>query len=346
MASVNFTDLIAQLGDFHRAAAPDYVIRQLLSGMQSVDQLGINVQYDIKDEQEYAIPFIKEIVQPADPENFSATANAIDFIPRRWKVRGYKADLSIIPQQFKTTFLAEYENARRSGVQLTALEMFYNMIMRRIGTDIEKIIWRGVYNALGTTSLDVTDGFLETIADAIVATSTVPVPTGPITAANAVTSLELMYLSLPGKFRNVPSVIMCSPQIASFYVQNHRQLYGDTPEHVDLYNQVNLAGPTGMSTSATDFVRAFFVSLSGRASLVMPVNELSGSGRVIIEVRPNGHRIGNMLGIGFGAQADLLALDVEKDHRKLDIMADGAVGVQIGAFTIDGDAYVRVNDQA
>lgn len=348
MSSVNLAPIAALLGDYCREKADDLKMVQVLSGMQSVNKLGIPLETGIRDEQEYVIPYINEILQKGNAGSFNAVNNAIDFVPRRWKVRPFKADIVITPQDFNATFLAAYNSPSRNPYGLTLIEMMFDMIMRRKDTDLEKVVWQGVYSAAANPAntanvLAIADGFKQHIAAAILATDTTPVATGAVNATNAVTKFEQMWEALPEELKFLPSVIYCSPQQATNYYKHYRVLYpNSTPNFVDLYAEMM----TARGNTDPDFTRAFTLDIAGGNCIVMPAIGLSGSNRLIIESRPMGFAQGGMLGIGISDQADMLNMQVEYHLRDIYIMIDGAIGTQISAFDIGGSSYVLVNDQA
>lgn len=349
MSSVDFTALGAVLGDYHRAKAPQLIEKQVFAGMQSVRRLGINVEQGVKDEQEFVIPQIGDILQKGGG-SWNPTNDAISFIPRRWKVRPYKADIVITPQDFQAKWLAEYLSPSRNPYNFPLAQVMYNMILKKVAENLEQVIWNGVFNpaanpANAANVLAVNNGYKALIADAITALETTPVPTGAITAANAVDSLELMWLSLPDKLQQIPSVIYCSQSVANNYYKNYRALHGDKPGYADLYLNTRNDGNLDV-----DKVRLMKLDLAGDNCYIMPVGQLTGSGRVIIESRPDGFTSPEMLGpgflgIGISAEQDLLTMVIEYEKRDMNIMIDGAIGVQIATFRVAGENYVLVNNQ-
>jgi len=56
-----------------------------------------------------------------------------------------------------------------------------------------KALFKGVNNPAGTTSADLFDGYLKTIADEITASNVTPVATGAITSTNVIEKLQMVY---------------------------------------------------------------------------------------------------------------------------------------------------------
>lgn len=120
---------------------------------------------------------------------------------------------------------------------------FEAFIMQQIATKVKENlhlqgVYRGVYNAAGTTPIATMDGFLTLIAAAITATDIAPVVTGAVTADNVIDKAELVYDSLGEGYKNVPTQMIVSPTIFDWYGRKYRSLYNGSP----LYTGIKKTG--------------------------------------------------------------------------------------------------------
>ena len=101
--SVELSNVAANLGAYDREKKGIKDV-EFYSGLQSVEKAGIVLETGIRDQQEYVIPFVKDVLQKGDAANFNPTTGAIDFKTKRWQVTSWKVDLLITPQDFKLWF--------------------------------------------------------------------------------------------------------------------------------------------------------------------------------------------------------------------------------------------------
>lgn len=341
--SVNLANLAAGLGDYHREKQGLKDV-EFFSGMQSIEQGGITLETNIRDEEECAFPFIGDILQKGDPDNFNETSNAIDYKTKRWKVRPYKVDLKITPQNFKATWLAGYESPSRNPYNLTKSEYIYNKILQRTKENLERVIWSGQYNAAPNPAnvanvLAVNDGFKKQISDAIAGSETIPVATGAITSANAVAKFDQMWETLPEELWYVKSVLYCSPAQALNYIKNYKALNNSlSPNFIKLYDQTRV----GLFNTDVNYMRAFTLDSAGDACIVMPMLGLVGSNRLILQTM----QAGSLMAVGMGNEADIGSMLIEYRRRNIEIMVDGSIATAIYLYSLNNKKYVLVNDQA
>lgn len=253
-------------------------------------------------------------------KTFDPLDDAMDFVPRVLKVVPAKVDLQIFPQEFEQSYLGM---ARRPGFNVDDLpfEAFILMkIIEKVQEQLETAVWQGVETGApgaGDPLTDLFDGFLQKIADAIVATDVTAVATGAITASNAVASLEAMWNALPAAYKEAEMTFFTPYPIYQHYLTNYRTDFGKY---------------TGMSESGIpQRVRLDFGN-----GWIVPIAGMGNSGRVLLTQAEN-------LRYGYDLQDDMSTITIEKNHRALDFMMDFKIGVEFGMLK---DGPVVVNDQA
>jgi hypothetical protein len=199
-------------------------------------------------------------------------------------------------------------------------------IAKNVASSVERIIWNGTYNAAatpanGTDTLQVNDGFLKKVADAITATTITPVVTGAITSSNAVAKLEAVWSALPNQLKKPGCKMYMSQSVYEFYNLNYRTLYGG----------VNYTDNTG-------FVKRF-LELSGGYCQMIPIPAMGASQRVILD--PVG-----LMHIGTDLESDFTRILTQENYRAMSLMVDAKIGVELVAEKLGTVEYLVVNDQA
>lgn len=88
-------------------------------------------------------------------------------------------------------------------------------------------LWTGVRNGSGTTAADICDGWGTIIAAEITATNLSPIVTGAVTAANAVTQVELVNDGRPAWMKQrMDAVTLVSYDVFEKYTKHYRTLNG------------------------------------------------------------------------------------------------------------------------
>lgn len=143
-----------------------------------------------------------------------------DFTDRTLTAFQSKWDYEFDPENFRNTYLAElpdmpFEQAAVDQVSKTYLD-----------TIIRLSLWTGVRNGGGTGAADLCDGWGTIIAAEITATTITPVVTGAVTAANAVTQVELVTDALPTWQKEMGYVVYVSYNVFEKYCKHYRTLNG------------------------------------------------------------------------------------------------------------------------
>ncbi len=347
ITAVEFAGINAAFGQFALEIASELNEQQTYVSLQSVEELGINLVTGIRDEMQYAIPFTNSILQKGKQTSFNPVENVVDFIPRTWKMRPWEVNLSFDRRGFDQTFLQHYKSPSRSIEASDSLNEFcLTLLMQQLKEDMETAIWQGVYNpapaALNVAEpLEVMNGFLELIRLAIISGDiTAPVVTGAITVANAIDSFQNVYLGLSPKLQLQPSLLYASIGNVMKFMQNYTALNGENSVVIKYMFEQWLSETKKGNFAAK--VPAIPLPLSGGTCIIQPVWGMGDSDRLICATQTKN---GGLMSVGMGDEKDLMGFSVDKDHRNLDIMMDGAIACQIGLFELKNEVYISVNDQ-
>lgn len=309
MSSLNITELVAAFGDYLRENR-GILVRELFLNEDYQSQF--NVLDDVTDE--VALPSLKigGLLRPWR-SNWDADADKVNFGGRTLKTRRMKADIDLIPQILYQSWLGKQKSNK--DIYDMPFEQFImqDLIAKAKDELTLTAIYKGVYNAAGTTSADTLTGFLKIIADEITATEVTPVATGVVTASNVITSVEATIDGLSEPYKNVMTEARVSPTLFTWYTRKYREVYGGNNDY------------TGMAKGR--------VEVDGTNTTLVRTPGLSGSSRIFVTPKENLY-LGLNTTEGFN-------IEVEKSKRVLSILMDGAAGVEIANL----DA-ISVNDQA
>lgn len=257
-------------------------------------------------------------------KTFAAVSGAVDFNPRVLATVLNKVDLSIVPQEYESSYLGMMRRKGQDPTDWPFQAYVLERLMAKIKQEMEYAIWQA--EAAGSPSSNdylrqTFDGYLTIIEDAIAATTITPVTTGAITSSNAVASFRLLWNELLDPYKESGVDFFCSYSLYDAYRINYKTLYGQHPNEVVIND--------------TDYMGLQY-ELGGGQSMIIPVSGLSGSGRVVCTPRANLH-------YGVDAFEDFENFNVEQDTRELKFWMDFRMGAQIGILQ---DGILVVNDQA
>lgn len=129
-----------------------------------------------------------------------------------------KYDQQIDSEELRNTYLADLPEMPFEQYALNqGADQFLDAIMRNT-------LWTGVRNAAGVNAAAICDGWGTIIAAEIVATTIVPVATGAITNANAVTQVELVADAVDVAMKANGFKILCSFNVLEKYRKHYRTL--------------------------------------------------------------------------------------------------------------------------
>lgn len=313
--AIDFTNLAAGLGAYSRANS-ETIMSELMLGMDIEDR--ITVLDDVTDE----FPLIKmitgDLIKPGgDPTTFSATADALTPDPRILKVRPWKIDLTFYPQLLERQYNAFLRGQKITPEELPFAEFFFNEMAKKANENARtSVLFKGVYNASGTTPIAVADGYLKIITDEITATNITPVATGAVSLATVLDDVDDVIAGLHEAAQTAGGDVLVSPTLFKWYVHKYRTEYGANANY------------TGMAKD--------MVEIDGTNFILKREPGLSGSQRIIATVANNLY-----LGVGHeGVDGNII---IQPNKRGIDVMVDAKIGPQIYSI---GTRALSVNDQA
>lgn len=322
--AIDTTELVSVLGDYYRENRDLMFSKMLLD--PSVTSM-FAVYDDVTDELPLPKLEIANIIKPGTNKAFQPTADALGFGARILKVRDIKFDIQILPTELHKKWLGYRRSQRRADgshdmYEIPFEEFIMDYIIKSARNQLYlQAMYKGDYNSAGTTPATTMTGFATLVTDLIAAevssagTGIVPVLGDDITSSNVITRLEAVYDSLGEPYKAVPTEMKVSPTIFDWYNRKYRTDFGANNNYA------------GMDRTR--------VQLDGTLCDVVREPGLAGSGRVMCSVREN---------FAYGCDTMSTAtMEIQKDHRNIDIMGDFKAGVQF--VHIDSDV-LAVNELA
>lgn len=243
-------------------------------------------------------------------------ADAIDFVPRVLTTHDLKVDLDFVPKDMEATYLAEFRKKGQDPADFPFEAYIFQKIIEGVHQELEKAVWAAEETAAPSALdnvIDVFDGFLHLIEDAITATDVTATTTGAITANNIVTSVETVFDALADPYKLGATTCFVSPQNFIRYMRKYRTDFG------------KYTNPTGMREKL-DFADCTLRATAG----------LTGSDKIIITPNSNLH-------IGLDDVTDHNMFNMWQQGRVLKFEMDFKLGAQIGLLK---DGPIAVNEQA
>lgn len=146
---------------------------------------------------------IDDIVKPWS-ETVAPTVDAFRFIPRELDVDVAKAELRVVPEKYRQTYLAEFmkKGVNRTPEDLPFAQYILEAIFKKFGEQLNnQTAYLGVKNTAGASAVDVTNGFGTILAAMITAGDVVPTTLGAINSTNALAKLKQLFRLVPQKYR-------------------------------------------------------------------------------------------------------------------------------------------------
>lgn len=256
-------------------------------------------------------------------KTFDPNADVATFKPRILKTVLNKVDFSVVPQEYEFSYLGALRKKGQNPSDWPFQAYVMSKIMAKLMQEFEVAAWQAEAEAVpsaGDYLRQTFDGYLKIIADAITAGDVTPVGTGALTGSNIIAKLRDMWADVLSVYKENGTDILMSYELYDIYRIAYKDAYKIDPAYVQITN----AGYNGIQ-----------FELGNGNTNIIPVNGLSGSGRVIITPREN-------LAIGIDSASDVM-FNVEADKRELHFWMDFRMGAQI---LMQKDGILVVNDQA
>ncbi|MGV3588591.1 MAG: hypothetical protein ACO1OF_16415 [Adhaeribacter sp.] len=312
MSAIKVDELNEKLGDYLREDR-DILISEVLQNPVLNDRF--EFWDDVKDEVPLPALTIGNLVKPANAASFQPNPDALKFSARMLKVRGMKVDLLLIPSQLEKTWLGKYNQKGSDAYQMPFETFIMNYIVQKAKEEMYlDAIYRGVYNAAGTTAKDTMDGLLTLVKSEITAGEITPIVTGVITADNIIDKAELVYDSLGEAYKGKATQMTVSPTLFDWYNRKYRSQYGAN---------TNYAGMGGK------------LLLDGTNCELVKEPALAGSQRMM--VTPVENKV-----YGFDSASDSNNIITQVFERSIKVMIDFKAGVQLKEIHARA---LAVNDQ-
>lgn len=248
---------------------------------------------------------------------------AAAFKPRKLKTVLNKVDFSIVPTEYESSYLGMFRKKGQSVEDWPFQAFIMEKVMAKLKQEFEVAAWQGVEESTpsaGDYLRQTFDGYLQVIADALTAGDIDAVTTGAISTSNVIDKLRLMWAEVDTVYKENGIDIFVPYAIYDMYRIAYKDAYKVDPAFL----QVTNAGYNGIQ-----------YELGGGNAVMIPVNGMGSSGRVVMTPRAN-------LAIGIDSPSDVM-FNVEKEVRELKFWMDFRMGAQI---MLQKNGILVVNDQA
>jgi len=178
----------------------------LMLAFQSMDIINdVTFLPDVKNKMILSHFEIDNIVKPFKAE-FEAKPDAFRFKPRELDVKLGKAELTVIPEDYRQTYLASMMPkkgvAREPGDIMPFEQYIWEGIFSKFGEELnDSTSYFGDYNPAGNAAVDVADGYGKIIDDLVDDDLIVPQTLGTINNTNALDKFKLLWRNVPNKYR-------------------------------------------------------------------------------------------------------------------------------------------------
>lgn len=245
MAAISISDVDSAL-KVHYKNNPEIYQAKMVETQELFANAGIQVMNDVEDEA----PMYKlDTTDPGQPGNRGTEApksNVLAFSNRKLKVRDAEITVKFTQQEINELYRTHLRQIRESGARGSAYNIPFedvlfsalvNKWMHHIVTDLA---WKGVYNASGTSTADICDGW-QTILDAAVTATDI------VAAAQVFTGTALTNSNALDQFNGVNQLItdnapvyegmllnvFCSHSALKKYRTNYRATFNALPYNIE-----------------------------------------------------------------------------------------------------------------
>ncbi len=321
-SAVNLDDLNTTLGDYCRENK-DILISELVNDPRLADRF--EVMDDIKDEMPLPNMTISDdFVKPGDAENFTPTSDVIKYNARILKVRDCKVDLLIVPAHYEKTFLGKYKKQGSNKTDIPFEQFLFQQIILKARRAMHLLaIYKGVYNASGTTTASTMNGFLKIISNEITAGKITPVVTGALTSTNVIDKLLLTYDALGEEYKDEGVQMKVNSTMFDWVYRKFNPITNPT-----LVATQNLADAEASKVN--------YLTLPGANCILVRETGLGTSQRVITSRKDN-------LVFGCDSLGEDANIETQRFNRTIKIMIDWKAGVE---FKEIHSKALAVNDQS
>ncbi|MDQ1089003.1 hypothetical protein [Siphonobacter sp. SORGH_AS_1065] len=244
-SSLDLTSFAASLTDFARDNRAHIFTRLLIPGMEGIAGTPIHAIKDYmtlipgNDEVVLTNLITKSVLQPGRKGKFTPTADAVKFQNRVAKVRPCKVDLEFDEPKIEMMYKSYLGEVAGGDIDPTTFPFEAYVIAEVIAQaqqDMRLIsLYNGVYNAAGNGPLDVFDGILTQLLEAITE-SQVPasniVELQAFSSTNAVAQFEKIVAAIPDRYFYSDLICILPRTIKTFYENDYRKQFTALPYNV------------------------------------------------------------------------------------------------------------------
>jgi len=302
--AISTTELTTALGAYNRDN-PGAFTQQVFARLQTLDHVTV---VECRDEMPLITIGGAALLRPQLHDNaWNPVADALKFPPRILKVRPGKFDLELIPATLWNTWMGMNRKAGSADQHYMPFEQYcMEYLANKAADEIQRnIIWKGVYNAAGTSAVAIANGFEKIIEDSITAAGTFDVPAGQVTdvgtisASNAYDQTIAVARKLPEPMRERETKAFMPWAFADFYNDDYTATFGAAPFNAQFDKQT-------IHGTNTAIVRTVGMT----------------AGKIAIGQQEDFY-------VGFDNLGDLDSIQFEKNRRGIDVMFDFRIGMQI-----------------
>lgn len=302
--AISTTELVAALGAYNRDN-PGAFTQQVFNRLQTLDHVTV---VSLRDEMPLITIGGADLIRPQKYDNaWNPVADAVKMPARILKVRPGKFDLELIPTVLWKTWVGMNKKAGSADQHFMPFEEFvFQYLANKAADEIQRLtIWKGVYDANGTTAGAVANGFEKIIEDSITAATAFDVPAaqkidfGVVSASNAYDSAIGLVRAQPEYMRERMTKGFMPYSFADFYNDDYTATFGAAPFNTAFDKQT-------IHGSNTEIVRTVGMT----------------AGKMVIAEAEN-------LYVGFDDEGDLNSIQFEKNRRGIDVMFDFQIGMQV-----------------
>jgi hypothetical protein len=320
--ALDIQEIVDNLGEYCREFK-DNIFQDMYMGLGDNLSKFMTIDPNCTKEQVLLALQVGDLVKPANSDTFSPSNNSVIVGNRFLSPKGWKVDMQLDYQKLWNTWLFHYGTPKK-GVPTEQNQVLpfhtYVMawVMKRVEENIRRALFQGEYDALGTTPLDIVDGVIKIVLDEITAGNLVPVA-NTNGVGNIRANINKCHEAFGIAYQNQPAVVI----MGSRYYR-------------DLITEIGASSTKTLvldGSGKKNVIIADAVQTVDGYPLTEIIHEPMIPGEAIMVTTKN-----NLI-VGFDAATPSNAIRIQEQHRKLDVMIDGAI-----AFNFHQTKWLNTNE--
>ena len=225
--TITTTDIVTEYGKYYEQAGQNLarLKRSLTQPTVTLEKYGTHIRTN--DTIYRMANFIGQPLLQPYQHNFTPNGG-VEFIPNQINLRQMKVDVSLAPDSIEESWLGFLAGRNSKSLRDWPIVrwMLEEYIAKQIQEDLElNAVYKGVYNASGTTPSTTMDGLKKQLIDGV-ANTDYPINKvtgiGALTEATIFDQIEAFDEAIPSLYVGRPVVIFVSPKWARYYKKNKR----------------------------------------------------------------------------------------------------------------------------